>query len=528
MITTVLQNNNLKNDGFETNFDVVVCGGSLGGTLAAVSVAKCGKKVVLLEESDRIGGQLTSQAVPPDEHKWIEKDGCTASYRFYRNAVRDYYRADPAFCDQVKRMDAFCPADSEVSYISHPPKLARKILENIAEPYVKKGLLTIYTGAKLIDCVADDEIHGVTYLIDGNKITFTGKYYLDGTDTGELIYKSGTEYVTGAESKFITGETHAPNVSDPFDMQPATFTAELHNCKKGDFVIDKPYMYDEFKKLLMPYDKYNVYSMYGPDSSTGKAKRFGMFPGETDEKGEELFPLFKYRRIVCADYYKDGSRPFDVSLINWPQNDYFLGNLYETKEAETNKKLAKLFTLGFVYWLQTEAPRTDGGKGYRYFKLDGKEIETQDGLSAMPYIRESRRIKAQFTVTEKMIKKGSRPIFWDSVGVGSYPIDLHITTKTHTFFYAPSERFTIPLGAFLPIRMKNLIPACKNIGTTHLTNGCYRLHPVEWNVGEVAGILASFVISERVSPSEVRNDKTLFNKFAELLKENGVERYWKD
>ena len=43
----------------------------------------------------------------------------------------------------------------------------------------------------------------------------------------------------------------------------------------------------------------------------------------------------------------------------------------------------------------------------------------------------------------------------------------------------------------LPRRVENLLPACKNLGVTHLTNGCYRLHPVEWNIGESAGMLAA-------------------------------------
>ena len=51
------------------NFDVVIFGGSLGGTLAAYSAAKSGKSVGLFEKTEWIGGQLTSQAVPPDEHK---------------------------------------------------------------------------------------------------------------------------------------------------------------------------------------------------------------------------------------------------------------------------------------------------------------------------------------------------------------------------------------------------------------------------------------------------------------------------
>jgi hypothetical protein len=80
----------------------------------------------------------------------------------------------------------------------------------------------------------------------------------------------------------------------------------------------------------------------------------------------------------------------------------------------------------------------------------------------------------------------------------------------------------------IPERMKNLIPSCKNIGTTHLTNGCYRLHPVEWNVGEVAGLLASFAIDEGVRPVDVWENKELFEKFTMKLEEYGIQRYWED
>ena len=44
------------------------------------------------------------------------------------------------------------------------------------------------------------------------------------------------------------------------------------------------------------------------------------------------------------------------------------------------------------------------------------------------------------------------------------------------------------------MRVENLLPACKNIGTTHITNVCYRLHPVEWNIGGAAGLLAALDI----------------------------------
>src|SRR6266511_359149 len=72
--------------------DLVVAGGGLGGVAAALAALRSGKRVILTEETDWIGGQLTQQAVPPDEHRWIESHGCTRRYRQYRNLVRQYYR----------------------------------------------------------------------------------------------------------------------------------------------------------------------------------------------------------------------------------------------------------------------------------------------------------------------------------------------------------------------------------------------------------------------------------------------------
>src|SRR6476661_8312186 len=76
----------------ELTFDIAVIGGGVGGCAAALAAARNGMRVILTEETDWVGGQLTSQAVPPDEHAWIESFGATRSYREYRDRVRDYYR----------------------------------------------------------------------------------------------------------------------------------------------------------------------------------------------------------------------------------------------------------------------------------------------------------------------------------------------------------------------------------------------------------------------------------------------------
>ena len=117
-------------------------------------------------------------------------------------------------------------------------------------------------------------------------------------------------------------------------------------------------------------------------------------------------------------------------------------------------------------------------------------------------------------------------VFADSVGVGSYRIDLHMSTGGNNYIDVSSLPFQIPLGALIPKRVENLLPACKNLGTTHITNGCYRLHPVEWNIGEAAGALAAQANQLKQTPRSIRNNKKLLADFQAKLQQQGVEIAW--
>ncbi|MGH9310896.1 MAG: FAD-dependent oxidoreductase, partial [Vicinamibacterales bacterium] len=155
------------------------------------------------------------------------------------------------------------------------------------------------------------------------------------------------------------------------------------------------------------------------------------------------------------------------------------------------------------------------------------------------YVRESRRIRAEFTVLEQHVGADARKrrgdaagdpskaeAFLDSVGIGSYRIDLHMSTGGDNYIDVGSLPFQIPLGALIPRRVENLLPACKNIGTTHITNGCYRLHPVEWNIGEAAGLLAAHARAVKSPPRRIRNDGASLGEFQRIVQEQGVEIAW--
>ncbi|MCH8207414.1 MAG: FAD-dependent oxidoreductase, partial [Chloroflexi bacterium] len=151
--------------------------------------------------------------------------------------------------------------------------------------------------------------------------------------------------------------------------------------------------------------------------------------------------------------------------------------------------------------------------------------------SKHPYIRECRRIKALVNVVEQDVAVAYQPgpraaHFQDSAGVGWYPIDIHQAGEGDVGASTSTRPFQVPLGALIPVRTQNLIAANKNIGTTHITNGCYRLHPVEWNIGEVAGALASFAIDRGELPRTVHADRDLLRSFQRELVSDGVPLCW--
>jgi FAD dependent oxidoreductase len=206
-------------------------------------------------------------------------------------------------------------------------------------------------------------------------------------------------------------------------------------------------------------------------------------------------------------------------------------------EAARHVARAKQLSLSLPYWLQTEFPRPDGKLGYKGLRLRPDVVGTVDGLAKYPYIRESRRIRAEFTVVESHVGTDARrkalgrddvtaERFDDSVGVGSYRIDLHPSSGGDNYIDVSSLPFQVPLGALIPRRVENLLPACKNLGVTHITNGCYRLHPVEWGIGEAAGALASFCLGRKTTPRAVRNTPALLKAFQAFLTGQGVEIDW--
>jgi len=528
----------------ELNADVIIIGGGLGGCAAALASCRNGLKVIMTEETDWIGGQISQQGVPPDEHQWIETHGAPKSYREYRNRVRDYYRQHYPLTQSAKARQNLNPGDGSVSRICHEPRVSVSVLTDMLAPYMSSGKLQILTDYKAIGAsVTGDNVRAIEVenLYSGDRVVLSGKSFVDATECGDLLPLSGTEYITGTESKRMTGELHAPEKADPMNNQAFTVCFAMDYQPGVDNIQDPPDGYDFWRKYIpemTPPWSGRLLDLTYSDPRTLQPKKLGFEP--TGRNLEGVLNLWNYRRIINQKNFTEGTYDGDITIVNWPQNDFFPGNLIDVPEKEFNKHLAsaKQLSHSLFYWLQTEAPRPDGGAGWRGLRLRGDVMGTRDGMAKYPYIREARRIRAEFTVLEEHVGAENRKLvagaiagkksadFHDSVGVGYYHIDLHPSSRGNNYIDFSSLPFQIPLGALLPQRMNNLLPANKNIGTTHITNGCYRLHPVEWSIGEAVGCLIAFAGKKKVPFRAIREQKTLLAEFQREIERQGIETEW--
>ncbi len=514
----------------ELRAEVAVIGGGLGGCAAALAAAALGRTVILTEETFWVGGQLTSQAVPPDEHQWIESFGSTASYRDLRRRIRRYYREHVPLTAAARREPFLNPGNGWVSRLCFDPRIAVGVLHQLMNAHELSGRLIVLRRHQLVSAsTAHDRVTGVVVrdLATGQDRHVEARFFIDGTPFGDLLDHAGVEHRVGPEPRSETGEPHAAEDPPPHDEQAVTVVFAMEHLPGEDHTIPKPEQYERWRDLSPPGwpGKLLAWTTVRPETNEPLTRR--LFDADDGKS------WWEFRRILDRTNFEQGFARSDVTLVNWPHNDHWFGPILcaDPAERERNLYAARQLSLSLLYWLQTEAPRPDGGVGYPGLHLRGDVVGgTADGLAPAAYVRSARRLRAELTVLEQHIAHPLRStgaeVFPDSVGVGCYRIDLHPSVAGTGYLDLGCWPFQIPLGAMIPIRVENILPGGKNLGVTHITNGAYRLHPVEWNVGEAAGILAAFCIERDVVPRSVRHRAPLLADFQSLLRRRGVELSW--
>lgn len=477
--------------------DLCIIGGGLSAVAAALVACAAGQRVCIVESTRWLGGQCTSQGVAAlDEHRYIDSWPGNTQYGDFRQALRQAMATRFGVTHPVDA--SFNPGNAWVSNVCFLPECAHQVIADMIAPACAAGLLTIYTGHVLhavhieAERIQTVEIHDAQQRLR----TIHATYIVDASDAGDVLALANLRYVVGAEAQGDTGEDAAPITARPTEVQSFTYGFAVEYVPGTVNTIAKPEGY----ALLRDRQPFTL-TLTGND---GEARPFCMFTdGPTG-----LPPFWTYRRLWDGAHVQPATP--DIALINWNSNDYHEQSIIDRPTHERDAALdeARRLSLAFLYWLQTEVPRDDGGCGYPELRLRYDVMGSHDGLSQVPYVRESRRSPGLTRIVANDIvvqhNPHARARHWEeSVGVGWYFMDLHPAPGNMTSMFAPTRPFQIPMGALIPPDCHNLLLANKTIATTHLSNGAYRLHPIEWQIGTAVACIAVESLKTGATPAQL-------------------------
>ena len=450
-----------------SEFDVVIVGGGAGGTSAAIQSARNGAKTLLIEETDWLGGMLTSAGVSAIDGNYRLPSGFWGEFK---DSLVSYYGSLEAL------------KTGWVSNVLFEPKVGNEILKSITQN--EKNLKILYSTST--QSVSKNDGNIFNYQIRTSEGTFYSKILIDGTELGDLLPMLDDDYDVGMDSNEMYDENIAPDIKNDI-IQDLTFVMILKNYNKK-VKIDKPEGYDASEFYCSTSHK------------------------DCPESDKALWSPQQMMNY--------GKLPNDKIMINWPiyGNDYY-SNLIEMskEEREVVFEKAKNKSLRYLYYIQDEL-------GFDNYSISDDEYETDDNFPLIPYYREARRMKGQVTFSLNYIKNPydqTHKLYRTGVLVGDYPVDHHHDAhpekeKLPKLAFYPIPSYTLPFGSLISKKNSNFLVAEKSISVSNLVNGTTRLQPVVLQIGQIAGLMASESVKQKKTPRELN-----IRHIQSLILENG-------
>lgn len=546
---------------------VLIVGGGAGGVAAALACAEAGVNCIVTEHYQWVGGQFTSQGVPPDENRWVESFGASKRYAELRRRVRDWYKTNRTLTPEAARSETLNPGGGWVSRLCAEPRVFHAVIRQMLAEHGDR--ITVLTGLTPIDADADrGRIRSVTFQHreDGSELNIEARIVIDATETGDLLELASIPFALGGESRRVFGELHAPETTpsgdetDPLDQQAHSHCFAIEHRPGEDCTIPEPVAYRRWRAFVPQMREGEspwtgpIFSWTVPSHNESGRLELPLVPWP-DEPAQGELELWRYRRIVDRSIYAPGpvELPPEVSVINCVQMDYWRRPLLNPAGGRDPEAFIEAVEQAkcFFYWMQTEAPRHDGGRGFPGLRLRGDELGTKDGFAMAPYIREPRRLKAMLVMHEGHIGTlqrsesgeaagvdaasalenpwGVGELFPDAAAIGHYPIDLHPSCSGRQSVYVACSPFRVPLRSLVPAGGGgggNLVAGGKCLGVSHVVNGATRTHACEWMIGEAAGTLAAWCVLQSRSPAEACDLGERTREVQRMLTAGGMPFSW--
>lgn len=536
----------------ELKFDIVINGGTFAAPAAALQAARGNPaaKILLIEPTDWLGGQATSQGVAAIDNSYHDPAAA-----LMRNNPSLYYPADYLdFINRIKTAPDAAPGEGYagdganwVSREGYDPRTGAWVLdEMIAEQTnITVMMLTVVKDAAT---TAVTDAHGVGLKITGltlvqrapqpgytpfdnflsdefldwyskadspqfTKTTHTvapldpqkGLVVIDASELADVVVLSGALYMVGREQ---TTEKVAENGALPATNELQAMAFVFPFCMRGEAAADAE------AGLKAPWADFDTY--YNTQVSN-----YFSFAGFTWQR------IWTYRRLLNDGpaFSFDTVNLGDVTMQNWnPGNDYRYENFYKNKAGAAAEAAAEWFggitpnvlkdaekhAVAWYFYMKankTTAFDTRLANGAHALNMMG----TAHGLAKFPYIRDTRHIigLSNFRLTERYFVNtqgagysgGTSYRFWDSLGIGNYTADVRPilgSTGISPTFSRPAP-FYIPYRSLASVNVRNLLASGKLYALTYITNSAYRLHPIEWQAGSAAGGAAALMARDGVT-----------------------------
>lgn len=524
---------------------ILVVGGSTAAYTAALVTARADLSVCLVQPIPIVGGQFTTQALPASDDGDLLRHkagfGTVGGEYFAISRLQREFRDRQRQLQPVQGQVISNPGGGWVSPLCTSPVVSAIAMNEAIAPYLERGNLKLIPFAEPVQVLTTETAEGrrrVTGVVFQDtqyqhRFTIQARVVIEATDLGDLLEIGQIPSRVGQETRTETGEEALPLRPLPECQQSFTFGAVIElTTPQQAMPIGAPSGYDQQPWLLAREFEDSFW-----------IRSHGQW--EPQPRGFlDAYGIFRYRRLVRNALEEKTVAPGDVTVLNWGQhkhgeggpmlcgNDYRLGELVGVSRAERQRHIqqARDRARAYVHFLQT--------RGFA-LKPRGDLTWTTDGIALLPYIREARRGIALTTIRHEDVAKSFFPgqararSFTDSVGIGQYHyLDLHGNDRQgHASL--PGDKvialpFTLPVGALVPMEVDGLILSSKSIGTTHITNAAYRMHPVEWAIGEASGYLAALSVWSGVQPRAIATREALVRKLQGLLTRNGMPIFWFD
>ncbi|MDP7014176.1 MAG: FAD-dependent oxidoreductase, partial [Pirellulaceae bacterium] len=506
--------------------DLLIVGGTESACAAAVQAARMGvKRIAIVNDIEWLGGQFTAEALMAiDENTY--KTGVRHDQPIPRHgAFKEIVERIEA--DNLKKYGVARPGNTRVVTTCRPAD-AERVFREWLSPYVEKGQLGIHSWYEPVRVVVSQgRVAEVAFKSrrGGGSLRVRARLTIDASDWGDVIRLSGAAYEFGPDLKMKYGEPLAPARREGYpltDMNPITYCMVIEETDRLT-PIPKPPGYD---------------------------------PRNYRQHGYPKDPLWLYgtRRLVDHYHFPQIKHP-DVLLLCFPAFDYPLDVLpksvadrLESAESGASEKNiveltppqrriifsdAKQYSLGFLYYLQTEAhdAMPDKTHSFRRFRLTD-EFGTPDKLPFKPYVRESLRLKAMYMMRQQDTTgvggdsaNYARIMYHDGVAVWQFEYDFHPTRREFLSDGDPSGpwrnafrdgrtwgppfsgRSLFALRSMIPERLDGLLGCQKNLGYSSIVSSAVRLHDQSMAVGQAVGACAGVSLNAAVQPREIPFDR---------------------